>query len=87
MSLIIKGIDLPNKGYLTEITDVTIRQFADGKIQIEIPKTSMPYYRLYEAIQISKPHGRIIDAGKVYCYNFWEEQNLDEAPTILEAEE
>lgn len=65
MSLIIKGLDMPNKGYLTEITDVTIRQFADGKIQIEIPTTSMPYYRLYEAIQIPKGHGDIKDENEI----------------------
>ena len=38
-------------------------------------------------IEIPTPHGRLIDADKVFCYNFWDEQNIDNAPTILEAEE
>ena len=79
MSLILKEIDLPICS--NEECVVVIRKDKAEVLQTGYKK------QIVEVIQISKPHGRIIDAGKVYCYNYWEEQNLDEAPTILEAEE
>ena len=79
MSLILNGVDMPICS--NEECAVVIRKDKAEVLQTGYKK------RTVEVIQISKPHGRIIDASKVYCYNFWEEQNLDEAPTILEAEE
>lgn len=38
-------------------------------------------------IEIPTPHGRLIDADKVFCYDFMDEQNIDNAPTIIEEEE
>lgn len=78
MSLILKGVDMPICS--NEECVVVIKKNKAEVLQTGYKK------RIVEVIQISKPHGRIIDAGKVYCYNYWEEQNLDEAPTILEAE-
>ena len=80
MSLILEGVDLPkeNKEIIIRITDEgTVwerRQGCFHKMEAR-------------AIQIERPHGRLIDADKVFCYNFWDEQNIDNAPTILEAEE
>lgn len=76
MSLILKGIDLP-KG--TDGLSITFHS-QDGVTETHILDAT-------QAIQIPKPHGRLIDADKVFCYNFWDEQNIDNAPTILEAEE
>lgn len=90
MSLILKGIDMPKscgecefnynlEGGSYEWWECVILH--DDINQFDTRRTDCPL------VEIPTPHGRIIDAGKVYCYNFWEEQNLDEAPTILEAEE
>lgn len=38
-------------------------------------------------IEISTPHGRIIDADKVFAYGYQDELAIAEAPTILNAEE
>lgn len=79
MSIILKGVDIPICS--NEECVVVIKKNKAEVLQTGYKK------RTVEVIQISKPHGRIVDAGKVYCYNYWEEQNLGEAPTILEAEE
>lgn len=79
MSLILKGIDLPKCS--NEDCVVVIRHD-----KAEVWQTGYKE-RTVEAIQIPTPHGRLIDADKVFCYNFWDEQNIDNAPTILEAEE
>ena len=81
MSLILKGIDLPSK----DKSPLVITVWADGVVCSVDSNGGIE--ETTSAIQIPKGHGRIIDASKVYCYNYWEEQNLDEAPTILEAEE
>lgn len=81
MSLILKGIDLPKDG------DFIALEIHKGECRIYYTKGATIREKRGEAIQILKPHGRIIDAGKVYCYNYWDEQNIDNAPTILEAEE
>lgn len=75
MSLILKGIDLPH-----EEINLTITK--DGRIYLD-----NKYHLIAEAIQIPVPHGRLIDADKIFTYGHWEEQAVSEAPTILEAEE
>ena len=82
MSLILKGIDMPMETDYLRLA--LLRSGRDNEVLVFDDETNA---LIGQAIQIPKGHGRIIDAGKVYCYNFWEEQNLDEAPTILEAEE
>ena len=79
MSLLLKGIDLPKCS--NEDIMVVIR-----RDKAEVWQTGYKE-RTVEAIQIPTPHGRLIDADKVFCYNFWDEQNIDNAPTIIEAEE
>ena len=91
MSLILKGIDLPNSGQI----EIIIRP--NGKV---FSKTRGIYA---EAIQIPKNHGRLIDADKLkekretMCWkdefymthesDFIDSRHIDNAPTILEAEE
>ena len=88
MSLILKGIDLPNSGQI----ELIIRPH--GKVFSETRGISA------EAIQIPKGHGRLIDADKVDYDEFWHreghgftmrvcqkaQQIIEEQPTILEAE-
>lgn len=39
-----------------------------------------------QTIQIPTPHGRLIDADKLFVYDFRAEQDLDNAPTIVPEE-
>ena len=83
MSIILKGINLPKDGEMHRINI-----YDNGNTYIT---TSNRWYETemkdIEAIQISTPHGRLIDANKIFTYSHWEEQAVNEAPTILEAEE
>lgn len=93
MSILIKGIDLPKNNPQTIVLDT------DGKAY---RKEGAEWIK-YQAIQIYRPHGRLIDASELdKC---WEEkEDISEdvdykilykcvlaiskyAPTILEAEE
>lgn len=96
MSIIIKGVDLPNSGQI----ELIIRPH--GKVFSKTRGISA------EAIQIPTPHGRLIDADKLKmeCYHAMDElvesttmnisaealsllcgfTMIGEAPTILEAE-
>ena len=80
MSIILKGIDLPGEG---ESIHVLIT--SNGNFGIVSNKNVDIGFR--KAIQIPKGHGRLIDANKIFTYNHWEEQAVNEAPIILEAEE
>lgn len=89
MSIILKGIDLPKEG-----EEITLAIFHDGDIvsyKYWLPKEA-------EAIQIPKGHGRLIDASKlIKSYmkgtktdidDFYDTIDIiDNAPTIIEAEE
>ena len=95
MSILIKGIDMPKEGRLKlEIT-------SDGLVWID---TGRRFYAHKDyAIQIDRPHGRLIDADELKekretmcwkddCYmthesDFIDSRHIDNAPTILEAEE
>jgi len=89
MSILIKGIDLPNSGQI----EIIIRPH--GKVFSKTRGISA------EAIQIPTPHGRLIDIDKVkdklrdqipccgldMTYsNSNAFETMDNAPTILEAE-
>ena len=76
MSIILKGIDMPKDTVSIEIS-FNLEDGNNGSTRIY--KTS--------AIQIDRPHGRLIDADTIFTYSHWEEQAVSEAPTILEAEE
>lgn len=86
MSIIIKGMDMPK-----EEINITITK--DGRIYLD-----NKYHMIAEAIQIPKGHGRLIDENKVAQIvlnlpsgEYWSDNAilsmLDDAPTILEAEE
>lgn len=93
MSLILKGIDLPTK-------DQVIVIHSDGTFNEVDPfaRRLMPFY---EAIQMPKDHGRLIDGDALYKFfedalnknaldDWWEAgavlDNIELAPTILESE-
>lgn len=77
MSLILKGIDMP-KGYVLRIEiEPNGTVWEEGRDWIKHRQS---------AIQIERPHGRLIDANKVFCYGAIDEKNLAEVSTILEAE-
>ena len=83
MSIILKGIDLPETN---EIRMVAIN--SNGKVFFNTVKVGTPdKTKISQAIQIPKGHGRLVDADKIFTYSHWEEQAVSEAPTILEAEE
>lgn len=85
MSLILKGIDLPDNDRYT-----TLRIYKNGHIWLG--KTLVGI-----AIQIPKEHGKLIDANKVRDnilegmdfagYQSWVIDVIDFAPSILESEE
>lgn len=81
MSLILKGIDLPDKK-LMEMFE------SDNHICI-----GGNYYPLMikDVIQIPKGHGRLIDESKIFVTTYDDESDdggyETDAPTILEAEE
>lgn len=88
MSILIKGIDIPKCS--NEDILVVIR-----RNKAEVLQTGYKE-RTVEAIQIPTPHGRLIDADKLESheefdgYGFTKSvyaDDINEAPTILEAEE
>lgn len=82
MSIILKGIDIEKYSQVVIIHPSGKVYKYDGGWRID---NNTPY----QAIQISKGHGRLIDADMVDTWG-WEkpcEDKLDNAPTILEAEE
>ena len=92
MSIILKGIDLPSKG-----EDVTIEINSSGYVRA-YSTVPMVYDHDIQAIQIPKGHGRLIDASeliksymkgtKTDIDDFYDTIDIiDNAPTILEAEE
>lgn len=108
MSIILKGIDLPekeNRMYMMELYangHCSVAKIEDGECyELTIPSET-------EAIQIPKNHGRLIDADKLrailrrWTEDEWNQKAspvswayayedlidlIDDAPTILEAEE
>lgn len=78
MSIILKGIDLPETN---EIRMVAIN--SNGKVFFNTVKVGTPdKTKTSQAIQIPKGHGRLIDADKYLYYG-----DLIDEPTILESEE
>lgn len=79
MSIILKGIDLPK--------DIDELRLIINGMSIAIEPT--------QAIQIPTPHGRLIDGDELKAnytedddvYTPWLRADIDNAPTILEAEE
>lgn len=85
MSIIIKGMDMPKKD-----TGCRIIILYDGQVAMD-DGTFIPEYK---AIEIPTPHGRLIDTDNLKkhtwddgydLYVYW--QYINNAPTILEAEE
>lgn len=97
MSIILKGIDLPKNGDCHHITiyDNGNTYITTSNVLYETDRKDV------EAIQIPKGHGRLIDERKILltnlkifmCDGSYKDalklicEKLDNAPTILEAEE
>ena len=79
MSLILKGIDMPKCS--NEDIVVVIR-----RDKAEVWQTGVKE-RTVEAIQIARPHGRLIDENLTYIDKTIDGYFEIYAPTILEAEE
>lgn len=78
MSFIVKGIDLPKADEIHRLIVLPTGQVIEDK------KT---YYNEYEAIQIPKDHGNIIDESKAVVTETIDGYYEITAPTILEAED
>ena len=78
MSIILKGIDLPEKNMKV------VYLFPNGAEELVVldADSRATAGRPIQAIQIPKGHGRLIDADKYLYYG-----DLVDEPTILEAEE
>lgn len=82
MSIILKEIDLPPNAKVQIIVESPAESFRK-----QIPKSKV--------IQIPKGHGRLIDGDELKAnytedddvYTPWLRADIDDAPTILEAEE
>ena len=82
MSIILKGIDLPNG-------PIKLVLYPSGKVDEYVFNERIATD--YQAIQIPTPHGRLIDGDDIYIGRWDIDSDLAEqiqnAPTILEAEE
>ena len=85
MSIILKGIDIPKEGEWLEVIIKPTKEVIVDTIRYRDNALLKTEYD--SVIQIPKGHGRLIDADKIFTYGHWEEQAVNEAPTILEAEE
>ena len=91
MSILIKGMEMPQEAY----KDIRGTLWKDGRFTVEDNNT----ISTYKAIEVSTPHGRLIDADmleKECCHGCKHEANkysncidcaLANAPTVIEAEE
>ena len=93
MSVILKGIDMPKDG-----KSICITIWSDGIVYARDVEEDETIDAEAEAIQIPKGHGRLIDASeliksymrgtKTGIDDFYDTIDIiDNAPTILEAEE
>ena len=90
MSLILEGIDLPDKGDV-----IHLEIYSDGSVWDR--SNWEPHPPKVSAIQIERPHGRLGDLDKLkksyygtkneIIFAFIMEHEIINAPTILEAEE
>ena len=93
MSILIKGMEMPKKGYKD------IRIHADGSWTAYAE--TVPYNDIYgAAVEVPTPHGRLIDAEKLEVHDGWLSEAegysthitfvysnaIDLAPTVIEAE-
>ena len=92
MSLILKGIDLPKEDEVMVITVWGDDKDGTAFISNKEPMITVPI----NAIQIPQPHGRIKDVDNITAQEVFIDEmsfyavdcdDIDDAPTILEAEE
>ena len=84
MSLYIKGIDLPKKGEMIEVTlyhdgEVYARRVSNWNDETNIPNIT--------AIPIPTPHGRLIDFTKLEFEDVAFDKVTINAPTVIESED
>lgn len=75
MSILIKGIDMPTKHFIKGF-------YIDGETGnvLDISRKNI----IGHAVEIPTPHGRLIDSDKLCIDIEW--HDIEEAPTIIEAE-
>ena len=83
MSILIKGMDMPISCEKCPLCYDYLHCSIDDSLHMSLYNRH-PNCPL---VEIPTPHGRLIDADKIFTYGHWEEQAVNEAPTILEAEE
>ena len=86
-SVLIKGLDLPHNGGYIEI------RLHDDRAEVEVQELT---YEDFEIVEVPTPHGRLIDADKLFSELGWAKDMAmslkfvfaikDNAPTIIEAE-
>lgn len=91
MSILIKGMDMPT----AQQGCMTIRIYRAGEC-VSHPQGTL--IKGVEAVEVRTPHGRLIDADALEDSEMWDEDeceyarifyadDIDNAPTIIEAEE
>ena len=98
MSILIKGIDMPSEKEGWQM-DLRIHGFDDGTMMVEkLTRSGRPPFKIYRAIQIPTPHGRLIDKDELLSHlkkdplfdlveRYGVSGVIESRPTILEAEE
>lgn len=89
MSIIIKGLDMPKEGVWYNIV---ITSNGKGFVDVVSKDNALTNTESIQAVEISTPHGRLIDADALPKDMFLDtpivlQKDIDNAPTILEAEE
>ena len=100
MSVLIKGMEMPKHAGVNEDKDTVYRCIViahpDNSAELVIDtKFASPYDNGHNVkrcplVEISTPHGRLIDADNLKCPLSWQGEvvraTVREAPTIIEAE-
>lgn len=93
MNILIKGLDIPK----SEHERITVQIGSDGAVYLVTDFELKAEVYKFNAVEVPEPHGRLIDADALkeygimaadYCVDlFVPVDDIDDAPTIIEAEE
>ena len=61
MSILIKGMKMPESGYI----DIRLHTFADGEQCATVQTGEHPFYKKMGIVEVPEPHGRLIDADEL----------------------
>lgn len=86
MSILIKGMKMPESGYI----DISLHTFADGKKCAMIQTGEKPFYKKLDIVEVPTPHGDLIDRDETEV-DVWEDYDgLNYqlyGKTVIEAED